>query len=60
MACKKSELASAINSFSAAVNSGDRNLINFSANLLNQLMDTIEFGPETEEKEEKTSSEEKE
>ena len=49
MACKKSELISAINSFSAARVSEDQNLLNFSAQLLFQLMETLEFSPEEEE-----------
>ena len=52
MACKKSELISAINSFSAARVSEDQNLLNFSAQLLFQLMETLEFSPEEEVTEE--------
>lgn len=52
MACKKSNLVSAINSFGAARATGDANLIAFSGNLISQLLDTIEFEPETEEGEE--------
>tara|TARA_Y100000401_G_scaffold115726_1_gene119983 strand:+ start:2294 stop:2530 length:237 start_codon:yes stop_codon:yes gene_type:complete len=48
MACKKSELISAINSFAAARVSEDQNLLNFSAQLLFQLMETLEFSPEEE------------
>jgi hypothetical protein len=48
MACKKSELISAINSFGAARATGDGNLIAFSANLIGQLIDTIEFAVEEE------------
>lgn len=48
MACKKSELISAINSFGAARASGDGNLIAFSGNLIGQLIETIEFEPEEE------------
>ena len=48
MACKKSELVSAINSFGSARGTGDGNLIAFSANLIGQLIDTLEFGPEEE------------
>lgn len=47
MACKKSELISAINSFGAARATGDGNLIAFSGNLIGQLIETLEF--ETEE-----------
>lgn len=49
MACTKSQLVSAINSFGSARATGDGNLIAFSANLIGQLIDTIEFAPETEE-----------
>ena len=46
MACKKSDLISAINSFGAARATGDGNLIAFSSNLIGQLLDTIEFDSE--------------
>ena len=46
MTCKKSELISAINSFGAARATGDGNLVGFSANLIGQLIDTLEFAPE--------------
>jgi hypothetical protein len=46
MACKKSELISAINSFGSARVTGDPNLMNFAANLIGQLIDTLDFGPE--------------
>jgi hypothetical protein len=46
MAPKKSELISAINSFGSARVSGDGTLMAFAANLLNDLLDTIEFAPE--------------
>jgi len=48
MACTKSQLVSAINSFGSARATGDGNLIAFSANLIGQLIDTIEFTPEEE------------
>ena len=51
MACKKSELISAINSFGAARASGDINLINFAGNLVGNLVQTLEFSPEEEEAE---------
>ena len=55
MACTKVELISAINSFGAARATGDGNLVGFSANLIGQLIDTLEFGPEeTEEAVEET------
>ena len=46
MACTKSQLVSAINSFGAARATGDGNLIGYSANLIGQLIDTLEFTPE--------------
>ena len=46
MACKKSELVQAINTFSNARTTNDPNLINFSAKLLEQFVDTLEFAPE--------------
>jgi len=46
MACKKSELISAINSFGAARATGDLNLITFAANAIGQLIDTLEFAEE--------------
>lgn len=53
MACKKSELVSAINSFGSARATGDGNLIQFAANLIGQLIETLEFQPEdTEQAEE--------
>jgi hypothetical protein len=59
MACTKSQLVSAINSFGSARATGDGNLIAFSANLIGQLIDTIEFAPEEEtQTEEKVETEE--
>jgi hypothetical protein len=49
MACKKSELISAINSFGSARATGDGNLIAFAGNLIGKLVETLEFEPETEE-----------
>ena len=51
MACKKSELISAINSFAAARASNDGNLIQFSGQLLGQYVETLEFEPEAEPEE---------
>ena len=48
MACKKSELVSAINSFAAARASNDANLIQFSGQLVGQYIETLEFEPEAE------------
>jgi hypothetical protein len=46
MACKKSALISAINSFGSARATGDGNLIQFAVNLIGQLIETLEFEPE--------------
>ena len=51
MACKKSELIAAVNSFGAARASGDPNLIAFAGNMIGQYIETLEFAPETEEPE---------
>lgn len=51
MVCKKSELISGINSFAAARTTGDGNLLAFSANLIGQLIDTLEFEPEDQAEE---------
>lgn len=48
MACKKSELISAINSFGAARATGDGNLVAFSGDLLGRLINTLEFEAEEE------------
>lgn len=49
MACKKSELVSGINSFASARATGDPNLISFSVELIQKLIDTLDFDPEEEE-----------
>lgn len=49
MACKKSELISAINSFGSARATGDANLIGFSANMIGNLIESLEFAPEEEQ-----------
>jgi len=54
MACKKSDLVSAINSFGSARATGDGNLIGFAANMIGQLIETLEFEPETTEEAEAT------
>jgi len=46
MPCKKSELTSAINTYAAARVSGDINLINFGANVVGAMLDTLEFSSE--------------
>lgn len=50
MACKKSELVSAINSFGSARATGDGNLIGFAVNMIGSFLDTLEFSPEEEVK----------
>jgi hypothetical protein len=54
MACKKSDLVSAINSFGSARATGDGNLIGFAANMIGQLIETLEFEPEATEESEAT------
>ena len=49
MACKKSELVSAINSYASARVTGDGNLQGYASTLLQQLIDTLEFAPEEEQ-----------
>ena len=56
MACKKSELISAINSFGAARSTADGNLVNFSARLIGELLETLEFDPEEEPTTEEVNS----
>ena len=46
MTCTKSQLLSAINSYAAARVSGDTNLLQFSVQLLEQTVGTLEFAPE--------------
>ena len=52
MACKKSELVQAINTYTNARVSNDPNLVNFASNLLSQYIETLEFEPEEEAVEE--------
>tara|TARA_R110000868_G_scaffold57832_1_gene178451 strand:- start:369 stop:551 length:183 start_codon:yes stop_codon:yes gene_type:complete len=56
MACKKSELIQAVQTFGNARASNDANLVQFAANLLTQYVDTLEFAEE-EVKEEVTATE---
>lgn len=56
MACKKSELVSAINSFGAARSTGDGNLVAFSGQLIGELLDKIEFDSEEEPTTEEATS----
>lgn len=46
MACKKSDLITAINSYAAAKATGDSTLLALSVNLLQGLMDTLQFEEE--------------
>ena len=46
MACKKSDLITAINSYAAAKTTGDSTLLALSVNLLQGLMDTLQFEEE--------------
>ena len=48
MACKKSELVQAINTYGNARVSDDSNLLNFAGQLLTQYLDTLEYAPEDE------------
>ncbi len=52
MACKKSELISAINSFAAARAANDPNLVAFGSQLVSQYVDTLEYAPEGDAEEE--------
>jgi len=58
MACKKSDLIAAINSFGSARATGDGNLIGYSANLIGQLIETLTFEPEETPGTEETEIEE--
>jgi hypothetical protein len=57
MACTKSELISAINSFGAARASGDANLIEYSGRLLVSLVETLEFADEDTKEEQEDIAE---
>jgi len=46
MACTKTELVSAINSYAAARVSNDPNLIQFSGDLVTKFIETLEFAEE--------------
>ena len=46
MACKKSELVSAINSFATARATNDVTLTAYAAQLVEQFVSTLEFAPE--------------
>ena len=49
MPCKKSQLITAINSYAAARVSGDAPLINVAAQMLQPLVDSLDYAPESEE-----------
>jgi hypothetical protein len=49
MPCKKAELVSAINSYATARGTGDANLINAAAAMLQPLVDSLEYAPEQAE-----------
>ena len=49
MACKKSALVAAINSYVAARLTNDNPLVNAAANMLQPLLDSIEYAPEEDE-----------
>ena len=57
MACTKSQLVSAINSFGSERATGDGNLIGFAVNMIGTLLDTLEFDAEEEIKTETTTQE---
>lgn len=56
MACKKSELVSAINSFAAARSTQDGNLMGMSGQMLQQMVDSLAFAPEEEPETEEAAS----
>ena len=58
MTCKKSDLISAINTFGAARSSGDDTLLAFSVNLVQTLLDTIEFEGEPNQNSSQNKSDE--
>ena len=47
MACTKTELVSAINSYASARITNDANLIQYSGDLVSKLVETLEFAEET-------------
>lgn len=54
MACKKSELVSAVNSYTSARLTGDGPLVKMAAEALQNIVDTLEFAPEEEIEESET------
>ena len=55
MACKQSELIAAVNAYTNARVTNDPNLIQYGTGLLQQVIGTLEFAPEEEPGEVKTS-----
>jgi hypothetical protein len=58
MTCKKSELVTAVNSYAAARTTGDANLQRLSSVLLEQLIDSLEFAEEVDERQTEVSESE--
>lgn len=58
MACTKRQFVDLINSYATARATGDGNLINMSAQLLQAAVETLEFEPESEENKEEDKTEE--
>ena len=58
MACKKSELVTAINSFATARATGDTALQQMSGQLLQNVVDSLEYAPEEEATTEEAVTEE--
>lgn len=58
MTCKKSELVTAVNSYAAARTTGDGNLQRLSSVLLEQLIDSLEFAEEVDERQTEVSESE--
>lgn len=55
MACKKSELITAINSYVSARLTGDAPLIGAAANMLQPVLDSLDYAPEDETPEEEAN-----
>ena len=54
MACKKSELVAAVNSYASARLTGDAPLVKMAAEALQNIVDTLKFAPEDEIEESET------
>ena len=57
MACKKSELIAAINSYVSARLTGDGPLINAAAGMLQPALDSLDYAPEEEPGQEESNGE---